>query len=153
MAGIGNSFFGDDAFGLEVVRRLAGRRLPEGVLVHDFGIRALDLAHALELCEAVILVHSGTNGHTPGTVSVRAPGPARNDVDRNGEGLTPERVIAFVPPGARPAVVRSVSCEPASLDPQPDGMLSPAVQQAVEPAMDVVEKLVHAILEGAVAGA
>ena len=39
IAGIGNIFLGDDAFGVEVARRLARRALPEGVHVVDFGIR------------------------------------------------------------------------------------------------------------------
>ena len=47
IAGVGNIFFGDDAFGVEVARRLAGRPLPEGVKVVDFGIRGLDLTYAL----------------------------------------------------------------------------------------------------------
>jgi hydrogenase maturation protease len=47
IAGVGNIFLGDDAFGVEVVRRLAGRRVPEGVRVVDFGVRSLDLAYAL----------------------------------------------------------------------------------------------------------
>ncbi len=48
VAGIGNIFLGDDAFGVEVVRRLAGRKLPESVRVADFGIRGFDLAYALQ---------------------------------------------------------------------------------------------------------
>ena len=45
VAGIGNIFLGDDAFGVEVVRRLSN--LPEGVTAKDFGIRSYDLAYAL----------------------------------------------------------------------------------------------------------
>ena len=47
VAGVGNIFLGDDGFGVEVVRRLAERALPEGVEVKDFGIRGMDLAYAL----------------------------------------------------------------------------------------------------------
>ena len=39
VAGIGNIFLGDDAFGTEVARRLCSRKLPDGVCVADFGIR------------------------------------------------------------------------------------------------------------------
>jgi hydrogenase maturation protease len=38
VAGIGNIFLGDDAFGVEVARRLAQRPQPEGVPILDFGI-------------------------------------------------------------------------------------------------------------------
>ncbi|MGA9587502.1 MAG: hypothetical protein WBQ95_19385, partial [Terracidiphilus sp.] len=44
VAGIGNIFLGDDAFGVEVVRRLMSRNLPAEARVVDFGIRGLDLA-------------------------------------------------------------------------------------------------------------
>ena len=47
VAGIGNIFLGDDAFGVEVVKRLAAKSLPPGVEVVDFGIRGLDLTYAL----------------------------------------------------------------------------------------------------------
>ena len=44
IAGIGNIFLGDDGFGVEVIRRLAGVEFPPGVRVEDFGIRGYDLA-------------------------------------------------------------------------------------------------------------
>ena len=47
VAGIGNIFLGDDAFGVEVARRLADCELPRWVEVADFGIRGVDLAYAL----------------------------------------------------------------------------------------------------------
>ena len=47
VAGIGNIFWGDDAFGVEVAQRLAQRDWLDGVFVVDFGIRGLDLAYAL----------------------------------------------------------------------------------------------------------
>ena len=42
IACVGNVFLGDDAFGVEVAKRLAGRQLPAGVSVIDFGIRSYD---------------------------------------------------------------------------------------------------------------
>jgi len=47
VAGIGNIFFGDDAFGCEVVRHLLDRPVPAGVTIKDFGIRSYDLAYAM----------------------------------------------------------------------------------------------------------
>ena len=47
VAGIGNIFMGDDAFGVEVAQRLAKRSLPDGVRVVDFGIRGIDLTVGL----------------------------------------------------------------------------------------------------------
>ncbi len=47
IAGIGNIFLGDDAFGCEVLKHLSQRSWPENVRVVDFGIRGFDLAYAL----------------------------------------------------------------------------------------------------------
>src|SRR5690242_3589971 len=69
VAGIGNIFLGDDAFGVEVVRRLAERALPDGVEVVDFGIRGFDLAHALMQAESTaILIDATPRGGPPGTL-------------------------------------------------------------------------------------
>jgi hydrogenase maturation protease len=71
IAGIGNIFLGDDGFGVEVVRRLAERGLPDSVRVIDFGIRGLDLAYALQDgYETTILIDAYPHGQAPGTVSV-----------------------------------------------------------------------------------
>ena len=63
IAGIGNIFFGDDAFGVEVVRRLVDRPMMKGVRIIDFGIRGLDLAYALtDGYQAAILVDAVQRG-------------------------------------------------------------------------------------------
>jgi hydrogenase maturation protease len=66
IAGIGNIFFGDDAFGVEVIRHLLARPWPEGVVIKDFGIRGYDLACALQDgYDAVILVDALSEGQAP----------------------------------------------------------------------------------------
>ena len=67
VAGVGNIFLGDDAFGVEVVQRLLRRPQRQGVRVVDFGIRGLDLAYALlDPYQAVILVDAAPRGgHVP----------------------------------------------------------------------------------------
>ena len=47
VACIGNVFWGDDGFGVEVARRLMPEQLPPQVRVADFGIRSLHLAYEL----------------------------------------------------------------------------------------------------------
>jgi hypothetical protein len=98
IAGIGNIFNGDDAFGVEVVHRLARRSLPAGVKVIDFGIRGIDLTYALlDGYLAAVLVDTAarrTTGHDfrrrarPG--GSRRAGTARFDAvaarTRSGEG-------------------------------------------------------------------
>ncbi len=69
IAGIGNIFLGDDAFGVEVAQRMVGRPLPEGVQVIDFGIRGFDLAFALmDGWDATIMVDALSRGEPPGTL-------------------------------------------------------------------------------------
>ena len=74
IAGIGNIFLGDDAFGSEVARRLELRTWPEGVRVVDFGIRGLDLAYALlDGHDLTILIDATPRGGRPGTLYVIEP--------------------------------------------------------------------------------
>ena len=63
IAGIGNIFLGDDAFGCEVARELSCRTLPPEVTVKDFGIKSYDLAYALaEKYVAIVLVDATPRG-------------------------------------------------------------------------------------------
>ena len=48
IAGIGNIFLGDDAFGCEVVKELSRRNWPENVRLVDFGIRGFDRGLAVQ---------------------------------------------------------------------------------------------------------
>src|SRR5689334_14728101 len=78
IAGIGNIFLGDDAFGCEVVRELSHKSWPNDVCVTDFGIRSRDLAYALaDKYETVILVDATPQGEPPGTVYLIEPSLAR----------------------------------------------------------------------------
>src|SRR5437016_6098906 len=73
IAGIGNIFLGDDAFGSEVARR-AQHLASERVKVVDFGIRGLDLAYALmDGYEAVIMIDAVPLDGKPGTLYVIEP--------------------------------------------------------------------------------
>ena len=76
VAGVGNIFLGDDGFGVEVARRLAGERLPEDVRVADFGIRGVHLAYELlDGYDTAILVDAAPRGGQPGTLYVIEPEP------------------------------------------------------------------------------
>jgi hydrogenase maturation protease len=80
IAGIGNIFLGDDAFGVEVAQKMALRALPQGVRVVDFGIRALDLTYALlDECDIAIIVDAVPRGEAPGTLFVIEPEPISED--------------------------------------------------------------------------
>ena len=84
VAGVGNIFLGDDAFGVEVARRLARRCWSDEVCVVDFGIRGLDLAYALLYggYDAVILIDAAPRGAAPGTLYVIEPDAENTDGER-----------------------------------------------------------------------
>jgi hydrogenase maturation protease len=151
IAGVGNIFLGDDGFGVEVVRRLAGRELPEGVEVVDFGIRGMDLAYALQDdYEVVIFVDATPRGGEPGTVYLLEP-----EIEEDGEvsldthGMDPVKVIKLSRVlGAKPTRTLVVGCEPqvvVSGEDYDDMLmeLSEPVRAAVEEAAKLVESLVE----------
>jgi len=153
IAGIGNIFLADDGFGVEVVRRLAGRGLPEGVEVVDFGIRGLDLAYALmDPYEVVVFVDALPRGDKPGTIYLIEP-----EVEDEGEvaldthGMDPVKVIRFARAlGAEIPRTLVVGCEPkvALAGENYDDMLmelSEPVLAAVPEAVKLVESLVEEI--------
>jgi hydrogenase maturation protease len=145
VAGLGNVFLGDDAFGVEVVGRLAGRPLPEGVDVVDFGIRGLDLAYALlDGYDAAILVDATRRGGPPGTLYLLEPDPAAGGSTADAHGMDPAAVLRWVREvrGSLPWL-RLVGCEPATLDSEDGRMeLSEPVRAAVGEAVRLIESLV-----------
>lgn len=153
VAGIGNIFLGDDAFGVEVVRRLSQRPLPETVRVIDFGIRGLDLTYALlDDYDAAILVDALPRGDDPGTLYVLEPewpsaSPESQDAALvDAHVMNPMRVLQVVGSlGARPKQVLVVGCEPATLGDELAGVmgLSPAVEAAVDGAVALIESLIE----------
>src|SRR5262245_33011805 len=90
VAGIGNIFLGDDAFGSEVARCMQQRRLPHNVVVRDFGIRAVDLLYSLlDNYDRVIIVDASPNGGEPGSIYLIAPSPSgRGRREAPGEGVS-----------------------------------------------------------------
>jgi hydrogenase maturation protease len=153
VAGVGNIFLGDDGFGVEVVRRLAGRDLPEGVEVVDFGIRGMDLAYALQDdYELVVFVDATPQGEKPGTVYlIEAEIEEDGEVALDTHGMDPVKVIKLsCALGAKPTRTLVVGCEPQVVlsGEDYDEMLmelSEPVQNAVEEAVKLVESLVKEI--------
>jgi hydrogenase maturation protease len=94
IAGIGNIFHGDDAFGVEVASRLSGRSLPPEVRVVDFGIRGFDLAYALlDGYDVTILVDATSRGGLPGTLyTIEIDGNAPSGLNEPGIGGTTDGV-------------------------------------------------------------
>ena len=157
VAGIGNIFKADDAFGVEVARLLSNRELPEGVRVVDFGIRGIDLTYALlDPWTTVILIHAAQRGEAPGTVSVIVPqmppgvAPGYNPMLTPHE-LSPDRVLRLVAAlGGGCKRVFVVACEPLTLGGSEGAMgLSAPVSDAVEVAATIVQELIRELIEAA----
>jgi len=157
VAGIGNIFLGDDAFGVEVVTRLARRTLPEEVRVVDFGIRGFDLAYALlDGYDVTILVDATSQGGAPGslyTIEIDPNAPGAVDDQRIGvatHGMNPMRVIQMAKTmGGCPGRILLVGCEPETLGTDEEGMmgLSETITAVVDRAAATVEILIAQLLE------
>lgn len=153
VAGIGNIFLGDDAFGVEVIRRLSQNPFPATVRLADFGIRGLDLAYALaDGYEAVILVDAIPRQSTPGTLCVIEPDLQklpRSAPTLDAHSLEPVKVLAFARSmGANLKRIVVVGCEPASLCEEEGGGLglSTPVEAAVGEAAIMIRDLVEKLL-------
>jgi hydrogenase maturation protease len=153
VAGIGNIFLGDDAFGVEVIRRLSQHPFPEAVGLADFGIRGLDLAYALmDGYEAVILADAIPRQRVPGTLYVIEPdlqSLPESDPALDAHSLDPVKVLAFARSmGANLKRIVVVGCEPASLcEEQGGGMgLSTEVEAAVGEGATIIRDLVEKLL-------
>jgi hydrogenase maturation protease len=150
VACVGNIFLGDDAFGVEVARRLADRAMPERVRVVEFGIRSYDLAYALmDEWDLVILVDALPRGGQPGTVYVFEPElPAQGEAPPlpalDAHTMNPVAVLQTVSMlGGKMKRMLVVGCEPASTDADEQGSmeLSEPVRAALDAAVHVVEEL------------
>jgi hydrogenase maturation protease len=156
VAGIGNIFHGDDAFGVEVAAALARRTLPSEVRLVDFGIRGFDLAYALlDGHDITILIDATARGSAPGTLytlEIDPNGPMGiedQSIDMSAHGMNPMRVLQMARSmGEIRGRMLMVGCEPETLGTEEEGLmgLSATVAAAVEPAADMVEKLVAEIL-------
>ncbi len=152
VAGIGNIFQGDDAFGVSVIGKLAGLDLPRHVRLMDIGIRAIDLGFALlDEHELTILVDATARGGTPGTLYTLeiSPGDIPDASDEalvNSHGLDPVRVLALAKSmGAQLKNVLLIGCEPLALDHDNTGHigLSAPVEAAVDSAVATIEHLIQ----------
>jgi hydrogenase maturation protease len=157
IACVGNIFLGDDAFGVEVAKRLAQRPLPQGVRVLDFGIRGLDLAYALlDGYDAVVLVDAAPRGGQPGTLFVLEPelatalSPSEGGTLIETHNMDPARVLRLVASlGGQVQRLIVVGCEPQMSPGDEEDVpfeMSAPVRAAVDEAVLLVESLVARLL-------
>lgn len=164
VAGIGNIFLGDDGFGCEVARALAGMDFPAEAVVTDFGIRGFDLALALlESYQTVIIVDAITRGAPPGTVYVLQPaadsapsGPEAFDA----HSMDPARLLNLARTlGEITAEIYIVGCEPLDFGEELEGRMGlseparSAVPEAAAAVIELIQRALHRLESGAVLGA
>jgi hydrogenase maturation protease len=166
VAGIGNIFLGDDAFGVEVAQKLLRMSWPEHVRVADYGIRGFDLTYALiDGYDAAILVDAVPRGEAPGTLYVIEPDlnemgtPGSGNVLPETHGMNPMQVLAMVraltdqtmtneTTDQAPKRVLILGCEPSPCGEEEEQErmgLSEPVKAAVDEAVRMVSSLVDRI--------
>ncbi|MFD0743674.1 hydrogenase maturation protease [Phytohabitans flavus] len=153
VAGVGNVFLGDDGFGVEVVRRLAGIELPPRVDVADYGIRGVHLAYELSggAYDVLVLADALPLDEPPGTVAVLdvdpdhpewtlTPAEVLDAPAADGHGMDPVAMLRLLRGlGGRVAKVLVVGCRPAVLDERME--LSAPVAAALDEAVRTVCRL------------
>lgn len=147
VAGVGNIFKSDDAFGSHVAAALAREPLPDSAHLIDFGIRSVHLVYELlDGYDVLVLIDTvSQQDGPPGSLYVIEP-----DLDTveappsfDPHDLPPGGAMALVPVlGGSVDRIVVVGCQPETID---DGLgMSEAVMAAVEPAvrlvMDVIER-------------
>ena len=155
VAGVGNVFLQDDAFGVEVIRLLTQEPLPPGVQARDFGIRGVHLVYELlDGCDLFVLVDAAARGEEPGTVTVlEVDLPAVDALPViDAHSLTPDAIFSLLASlGGKPGRSLVVACEPADVSP---GMgLSEPVRQALPHAVRAVREILARSADTSSAGA
>ncbi|HEY1733313.1 MAG TPA: hydrogenase maturation protease [Acidimicrobiales bacterium] len=170
IAGVGNIFRSDDAFGVEVVRLLTEPDcrwpVPDDVEVVDVGIRGMHLAYQLlDGYQALVLIDTTSRGGAPGqlyllehsldraTRNASGPAPDVPTAVPDAHDMGPDTVLALLgalaaaaglAPTAGLRRVLVVGCEPAVLA---DGIgLSEPVAAALEGAVQLVAATVDELL-------
>lgn len=139
IAGVGNIFFSDDGFGVEVARRLVSESLPEYIKVADFGIRGVHLAYEmLGGYTQVVLVDAVPRGGSPGDLYLIEPDLETGVATPDAHTMELQSVFAFMRTlGGDFPKITIVGCEPASCD---EGIgLSEPVERAVTGAIQLIQ--------------
>ena len=159
IAGVGNVLRGDDAFGVEVARRMEKMDLPEGVKVVETGIAGMALVQELQAgWDALVVVDAVDLGRPPGHVMLIEPDvidvhaltlDERMDLLADMHLATPERVMMLSRAlGILPSKLIMVGCQP--LDPDTPGQpMSEPVTAAVDVAVREVLRHVDELLADA----
>ena len=152
VAGVGNAWLQDDAFGGECARRLEAAGVPSGVTVMDFGTGGLDLAYELMRgYDALVLLDASRQGGEPGTLYVIEPqlsdyaGAIEDGETISPHSMDPATMLRFVSAiGGFSGKIVVIGCEPGEVDEVGLG-LTPPVEGAVERALELVRETIETL--------
>jgi hydrogenase maturation protease len=158
IAGVGNVLRADDAFGVEVAKRLAVLDLPEGVTVVETGIAGIALVQELQDgYDALVVVDAVDLGRHPGNVMLIDPDVVdvneltwaeKHDLLADMHLATPGRAMMLAKAlGVLPGRRLLVGCQPVDPDSVGTGMSAP-VTAAVGVAVDEILRHVEELLTG-----
>lgn len=141
IACLGNIFYGDDAFGVEVAKVLFQRNLPQNVKVEDYGIRGIDLAFEIsENYDLVILVDAVKVGAKAGKIFVIEPKLLATSPIISHD-FTPNKALQFADNfETKPKKMLLIGCEPANLE--FNNEMSEVVKDSVETAVAKILELI-----------
>ena len=156
IAGVGNVLKADDAFGVEVARRLADMQLPADVRVVETGIGGIALVQELQDgWDALVVADAVDRGRPPGTIMLIEPDVIdvnalswgeRHDLLADAHLATPERVFMLSRAlGVLPDRLLMVGCQPVDADAVGTEMSEP-VRMAVEVAISEILRHVAELL-------
>ena len=156
IAGVGNVLKADDAFGVEVARRLEAMELPEQVRVVETGIGGIALVQELQDgFDALIVADAVDRGRPPGTIMLIQPDVVdvhalswgeKHDLLADAHLATPERVFMLSRAlGVLPERLLMVGCQPVDADALGTEMSEP-VQMAVGVAVNEILRHVDELL-------
>ena len=140
--GVGNLLLGDEGFGVHVVRRLKERKLPGHVRVEEGGVGGFNLLGYLDGVKRLLVVDVMMMDSPPGELIVFGPGekpeePGKCILSFHQVGVL-ELVQMWSLLGYQPEVSFVVT-RPEKLEWSTE--LSPALQNAVEKAANLIERL------------
>lgn len=147
IAGFGNLLLRDDGFGVTVVKKLKECRLPEHVDVIEIGIGGMDLIYKLmDGYEMLVIVDAACRGKEPGCLNVFTPTDEEvrsgGEIRPNPHITEPLRCMQLARRlGVLPERIRVIVCEPADCSPGLE--LSAAVEKALEPAVEQIQRIIR----------
>lgn len=145
VAGIGNIFNRDDAFGPEVVKHLRSQEFPKEVEIIDFGISGVDLLYELMKGYEILIIIDAlkTDNTSKGKVFVLEPKiDAKSDTIQSGHGIDSLAVLSLAKSqGILANKVVIVGCEPVTIQ---EGIgLSDEMKASVQVASKLVKSLIR----------